>query len=146
MNSGIRFFGKWKDALAKVTTSLKGHHEYPQVIYDHVKPEIDARIAAGRTSDECPSCGFEAGAVDEILGELKQHDCMVCTNCDSYEFVIEQGGRLLCICCFHVYEHEEIHQCGWCGRPNGGDMEDSFWMAVPRVRAELGMTETKTIE
>ncbi len=199
-------FGKWRDALAKVTASLKKHHEYLQVIYDHVKPEIDAKIAAGSTIDECPSCGFEADEIDEILGELKQHDCIVCqfaaqcltvacpkcgepvtfindgfskcpdcghkiepddlaklltqdqigtkdyfetglpahcTDCEGYETVIEQGGKLLCMSCFQIYEHEEIHQCGWCGNLNAGDMEDSFWNGCVACEGRAGHDRDK---
>ena len=183
-------FGKWRKALAKVTAALKNHHEYLQVIYDHVKPEIDAKVAAGSTIEECPSCGFQAAEAEEILGDFKHRNCFVCQfeaqcltvncpkcghtvifvgdgfsrcpecdhklepddlvklltqdqigtkdyfesglpahcpDCDSNETVIEHGGKLLCTCCFQIYEHEDIHQCGWCGSLNAGDIEESFW-------------------
>lgn len=183
-------FGKWKNALDKVTAALKKHHEYLQVIYDHARPVIDAKSEDGCMIVECPSCEFKADEIEEILGELKQHNCLVCqfaakcvtvdcpecgelvtfidegfskclncgnkiepvdlaklltqdqigtkdyfetglpahcTDCDGYETVIKHKGKFLCASCFQIYEHEEIHWCGWCGDLNAGDMEDSCW-------------------
>ena len=199
-------FGKWRKALAKVTAALKNHHEYLQVIYDHVKPEIDAKIATGSTIEECPSCGFQAAEAEEILGDFKHRNCFVCQfeaqcltvncpkcghtvifvgdgfsrcpecdhklgpddlaklltqdqigtkdyyesglrahcpDCDSHETVVEHGGKLLCTCCFQIYEHEEIHQCGWCGNLNAGDMEDSFWNGCVACQGRAGHDRDK---
>jgi hypothetical protein len=71
-------FDKWRDDLAEVTTALRQRHEYLQVIYDHIRPEIDAKIAAGSTIEDCPLCGFASAATDEVLGDFKHRDCMVC--------------------------------------------------------------------
>lgn len=194
-------FGKWRDDLAKVTAALKQHHEYLQVIYDHIKPEIDEKIAAGSTIENCPLCGFPSAETEEILGDFKHRDCMVCQfeaqcltvdcpdcghtvifvgdgfsrcnecgrkleprdlvrlltkdqvgtkdyyetglpahcpECDSYETVVEHGGKLLCTSCFQIYEHEEIHQCAWCGNLNTGDMEDSFWAGCVACEGSAG--------
>jgi hypothetical protein len=183
-------FGKWRKKLAKVTESLKQHHEYLQVIYDHIKPELDEKIAAGSTIEHCPLCGFLSADTEEILGDFKHRSCLVCefeadcltvhcpdcghtvvfvgdgfsqcsecgrklaprdlvkllttdqagtkdyfetglpancSECDSYQSVVEHGGKLLCACCFQIYEHNEINQCQWCDSLNAGDMEDSYW-------------------
>jgi hypothetical protein len=111
-------FGKWKNELAKVTKGLKRHHDYLQVVFDHMKPEIDAKMAVGCTIEECPSCGFKAAEVDEILGELKQSDCMVCQfdalcltvacpNC-GHAVIFINDGFSRCTGCDHKMEPDDL--------------------------------------
>lgn len=111
-------FGKWKEDLATVTARLKRHHEYLQVVYDHLKPEIEAKIATGCTIEECPSCGFDAAEADEILGDLKQIKCVVCqfeaqcltVACPQCEYPITfiNDGFSKCTECGHKLEPDDL--------------------------------------
>lgn len=183
-------FGKWRERLANIAASLEQRHEYLQVAYEHVKPEIDARLAGGGSVEPCPVCGFLSAYTEEVLGDFKHRSCVVChfeaqcltvdcpdcghrviligdgfsrcsacgrrleprdlvksltkgqagtkdyyetglpahcPACDSYETVVEHGGKLFCTCCFEIYDHDVLHQCAWCGSLNAGNTEDSFW-------------------
>ena len=48
-----------------------------------------------------------------------------CTACGGYRTVVHHGGKCVCASCLGIFEHDEMHQCGWCGEVNAGDMEDS---------------------
>lgn len=194
-------FGGWKNELANVTTGLKRYREYLQVTFDHLQPDIKAKIDQGRMIEECISCGFPSAEVIEEVGSLKGCECMVCQlasryvsvdcsecghqvifvddgfarcpscdtqlepkdlarlleedepgtkdyfehgmpahcrACDGYETVVHHGGKCVCGSCLLVYEEEDMHQCGWCGDLNAGDMEDSFSTGCVACEGRIG--------
>ncbi|WP_146218743.1 hypothetical protein [Halomonas sp. LBP4] len=51
-------FSEWTDEIDVIDRRLREHHQFLVVIYEHVKPKIDERIAAGFIYVACPSCGF----------------------------------------------------------------------------------------
>ena len=51
-----------------------------------------------------------------------------CGECEGYHTVVhidEANDSYFCTSCFDFFE--VIKNCGWCGEPNTGDMENSSW-------------------
>jgi hypothetical protein len=77
-------FEKWRDRLAGVTSKLKRHRQYLQITFEQLQPEIQRKIAQGRTIEECLSCEFLAAEVTQVVGVLKNCDCLVCQLTTTY--------------------------------------------------------------
>ncbi|MFA0811687.1 hypothetical protein [Microbulbifer epialgicus] len=118
MNRWGSTFTDWEEAISQVDTQLRDLHSFLQVIYDELKAEIEAKIAAGERFDKCPSCGFQAQSKSNDLHELFQSECLVCglketeinIKCESCDHIVTfaSEGYSSCSNCKKHYEPKQL--------------------------------------
>ena len=111
-------FSAWILELSEIDENLRRLHEFLQVVFDQVSPEIEKRKEHGATFRECPSCEFASQEhYDEIDGPYEA-ECLVCGLTDkclniecpgcgtSVWFVNEGFGE--CENCGRTFEPEQV--------------------------------------
>lgn len=59
---------------------------------------------------------------------LEEHYTGNCSECGICETLIRtENEQWICANCLQTFEPESLIDCGWCGTPNTGDMEMSFY-------------------
>ncbi len=111
-------FSSWTDQILEIDEKLREHHEFLQVIYDHLKDEIKDKINNGAVFESCPSCGFDSQEHQQDLDEVYEADCMVCGLVERYlkikcpscdEIVSFRGeGFARCTSCKKNLEPEDV--------------------------------------
>lgn len=71
-------FSPWSDELEEIDKGLRKLHEFLQVVFDQLKPEIEKREAGGAVFEVCPSCEFRAQEHIDVKGEPYRAICYVC--------------------------------------------------------------------
>ena len=104
-------FSKWSGKLREIDGRLRRLHEFLQVVFDQVTPEIERRRAGGSVFRDCPSCGFASQELAGEIGELCKAECLVCGL----------AGKCLMIECAECgtpvrFVNEGFGECGSCGR------------------------------
>jgi hypothetical protein len=112
-------------------------------------PKCDHQIAFINDGfSKCTKCGYKIEPAE--LAELMSQDQLGtkdyfesglpahCAECESIETVIEYKDRFLCMCCFNIYESEELHQCEWCTSLNAGNIPDSYWKGCVACEGRAG--------
>ena len=104
-------FSKWSGKLREIDGKLRGLHEFLQVVFDQVIPEIERRRAGGSVFRDCPSCGFVSQEHAGEIGELYEAECLVCRFADKC-LIIEcpECGTLV------RFVNEGFGECESCGR------------------------------
>ena len=104
-------FSFWDTEITKLDNELRKLHEFLQVIFDNLKPQIEENKEKGVQYDECPSCDFEAQEHDEDQNTIYKAKCLVCG-------LIEKGLNIQCPDCEEVVtlKEEVFGQCGSCGK------------------------------
>lgn len=104
-------FDDWMTQISEIDTKLRDHRKYLQVIFDHLRPRIQAREREGFSFDFCPSCRFKA---QERNPEARDIDVAVCLVCG-----LEQKRLTIeCPDCGKPAEfvNEGFSECGSCGK------------------------------
>jgi hypothetical protein len=71
-------FSDWKFEIDKIEDALKEHHEFLQVVFDNLKPEIENLKNKGVQIEKCPSCEFVAQKHDDETKAIYESKCLVC--------------------------------------------------------------------
>ena len=53
-------FEAWSEQFKEIDGKLRKHHDFLQVVFDHLGEEFQKRKRAGSAFVTCPSCGFES--------------------------------------------------------------------------------------
>ena len=104
-------FDDWLPQISEIDTRLRDHRKYLQVIFDNLKPEIEARKQEGFEFRACPSCQFEA---QERNPDAEDIDLAVCWVCGfKQKFLTVDCPE----CCSPVeFADEGFSECGSCGK------------------------------
>ena len=142
------------------------HHESEEKIVYHATCLV-CELSENALRIKCPSCNHVVTFVndgfgkcencetsfepDDLVDELIDHgaadiaatdgdnylDLGNCSNCESRQTVVRMEDELyICTCCF--LELDSLQQCGWCGEPNTGNMEDSLWSGCSHCDGRAG--------
>lgn len=114
-------FSAWSDEIDAIDRQLREHHQFLEVVYDHVKPAIDERKAEGFIYLGCPSCVFESSEHEGEAGTVYTSSCAVCgleetcvriecREC-SEEIVLRNEGFSECEDCGVRIEPETLYDC-----------------------------------
>lgn len=109
-------FERWSDEISEIDVKLREHHEFLKVVFNELKPKIDALNEKGYEFQECPSCGFAAEQHDAELNELYSSECLVCglnERCIRVECGHCEDGVLL-------FYGEPTAECSTCGKEHDG--------------------------
>ncbi len=104
-------FTPWAAELEEIDGRLRKLHEFLQVVFDQLGPEITKRKDAGEVFRECPSCGFESQEHEDEIKELYEAQCLVCGLTDKC-LVIECPDCGTPI----MFVNEGFGQCEGCER------------------------------
>lgn len=114
----IEVFEKWSATLSDIDKSLRSNHAFLQVVFDQIKPDIDARAEAGELFQPCPSCGFASQHHESEKKTVYEASCLVCglsqkalriscPSCDEEVTVINEGFGS-CDSCDKVFEPNDL--------------------------------------
>jgi predicted RNA-binding Zn-ribbon protein involved in translation (DUF1610 family) len=104
-------FSSWADEIAELDTELKKLHDFLQVVFDNLKPQIEEKKKKGIRFDECPSCGFESQELDEVKNTVYEAKCLVCS-------LVEKSLNIECPECGEtvILKKEGFGQCQLCSK------------------------------
>lgn len=112
-------FSEWSGEINAIDRRLRDHHQFLEVIYEHVKPTIDERKAAGYVYYlACPSCGFDSSEHEDEEKSPYVSKCVVCgleekcirvkcPDCDE-DIVLREEGFSRCKECSSQIEPKDI--------------------------------------
>lgn len=105
-------FSNRSDAIAEIDAALRKSHEFLQVVFDDLRPEIEALKAEGGLFEQCPSCGFEAQQFTDEVGVIQQAKCLVCG-------LVERCLKIECPSCSEIviFKNEGFATCPSCSKP-----------------------------
>jgi len=104
-------FSSWNGKIAELDKELKTLHEFLQVIFDNLKPQIEKNKKKGILYDECPSCDFEAQELCQDENTICEAKCLVCG-------LTEKSLNMQCPECGETVtlKEEGFGQCQSCGK------------------------------
>jgi len=105
-------FSSWEDDIAKLDSSLRQLHEFLQVVFYNIKPEMESQKSEGVRFEKCPSCEFESQENDDSNSSIYSARCLVCgfvEHCLNIECP-DCGARI-------TFRREGLATCHTCGRP-----------------------------
>jgi hypothetical protein len=106
-------FGEFRQEIMRVRSRMKSHTEYLAVVYNSIKPTIDARELAGEVFVRCESCHHPSAARTAVSRNVALLNCAVCEIVDSmvtFECVNEDCGQTI-----EVHESHPGHRsCPGC--------------------------------
>jgi len=110
-NRWADIFSPWAKILEEIDQRLRKLHEFLQVVFDQLQPEIEKRKADGSIFRNCPSCGFLSQEHADEVGELYEAQCLVC----EYE---EKCLIIECPDCGEpvLFVNEGFGSCKSCGK------------------------------
>ncbi len=110
-------------ALTQLDQQMRKYREYLQAIYDGQREALQQEVQQGKLIQACPSCGFDADHVEEIVPGLNEHSCSVCnyqtttlnTTCPACgkDVSIDDCGFATCQHCDHTIEPQELASHIW---------------------------------
>jgi hypothetical protein len=111
------------EALRQLDQQMRKYREYLQAIYDGQREALQQKITQGQQILPCPSCGFDADHIDEIVPGLNEHSCSVCnyqtttldTTCPAcgQDVSIDDCGFATCPHCDHAIEPQALASHIW---------------------------------
>lgn len=109
-------FNDWTDNISKIDSSLRKLHEFLQVVFDNLQPEIATKKSKGILFEQCPSCGFDSQQHESDLKEIYGANCVVCG-------LSEKCLKVECPDCQSIvtFRNEGIGNCHSCGKPFAPD-------------------------
>lgn len=126
-------------ALNQLDQQMRKYREYLQAVYDRQKKSLQEQAQQGKIIQMCPSCGFEADQIDEILPGLTEHSCTVChyqtivldTTCPACKKAvsIDDCGFATCLRCEHAIEPQELASHIWDRQANEQEKWESGYPA-----------------
>lgn len=104
-------FSSWTKEIAELDSTLRQLHEFLQVVFDNLQPEIETLKKNGVRFEECPSCGFESQEHHESENRIYDSKCWVCG-------LIEKCLNIECPECGEIVtlREEGVVTCQSCGK------------------------------
>lgn len=68
----------WNEKISELDGELRNLHEFLQVVFYNLKPQIEDNKKIGILYNECPSCGFEAQEHSGDENTVYEAKCLVC--------------------------------------------------------------------
>ncbi|MGY4829171.1 hypothetical protein ACVNIS_11380 [Sphaerotilaceae bacterium SBD11-9] len=104
-------FSPWKDKLMRVSLALKQNRRYLGAVYELVQPQIRDKRAKSILFNDCPSCGYLAAEVQQVVGKVHVQHCVVCELPSSQVLVP-------CLDCSEpvLFVDEGFAECDACGQ------------------------------
>ncbi len=111
-------FDPWSHEIAKLDTQLRKHHNFLQVVFDQLQPEIDRLIQEGFKFAECPSCEFASQQHHGTREKFYESLCLVCgltqrcvviacPDCEK-DVLFSAEGFSKCPSCSRSFEPEDL--------------------------------------
>lgn len=99
----------WDEKIAELDEELRKLHEFLQVIFDNLKPQIEKNNKKGKQYGECPSCNFEAQELCENESTIYEVECLVCG-------LVEKSLNIQCPECGETvtFKEDGFGQCQSC--------------------------------
>jgi len=118
---------KWKEVfescakqIAEIDAVLRQLHDFLQVVFEDLTPEIEERKGQGMQFGICPSCGYESQEqeYEAKRGSIFEAKCLVCKiterrlqiicpECDSL-IVFVNNGFASCASCDKSFEPDDV--------------------------------------
>lgn len=104
-------FSNWNVKIANIDAALRELHEFLQVVFDNLQPEIEVLKAKGVLFEQCPSCGFESQQHDDEVKVIYESKCLVCG-------LAEKCLKIECPVCGQLatFRNEGFAICQSCGK------------------------------
>jgi len=104
-------FSDWNDRIAEIDSVLRELHEFLQIVFDNLRPEIETLIKNGILIQKCPSCGFAAQLHENKEKVIYESKCLVCG-------LVERCLRIECPSCDGIvtFRNEGFSTCYACGK------------------------------
>jgi len=104
-------FLKWSEKIANIDAALRELHEFLQVVFDKLEPEIKTLKARGILFEDCPSCGFPSQQHDNQIKLFYEARCLVCR-------LAEKCLKIECPACGVIvtFKNEGFATCPSCGK------------------------------
>lgn len=104
-------FDNWQQQIGEIDQALRELHEFLQVVFDDLKPEIDLETEQGIRFEQCPSCNFCSQRHSDELKVIYDAECLVCG-------LVEQCLNVECPECGApvMFRNEGFGKCQACGR------------------------------
>lgn len=71
-------FRRYNAQFIQIEKKLGGHKEYLRAKFEELGPEIAKKKESGVSFVVCNTCGFLAGEIEPIIGQLNETRCLVC--------------------------------------------------------------------
>lgn len=127
------------EALKQLDQRMRKYREYLQAIYDGQRDALQLKAQQGQRIEACPSCGFDADHVTEVVLGLTEHSCSVCnyqttsleTTCPacSKDVSVDDCGFFTCPHCGHSIEAHELALHIWNRQTRDKDNWESGYPA-----------------
>jgi len=111
-------FSAWKEDIAKLDSSLRQLHDFLQVVFNNMKPEIETLKSEGVRFEKCPSCDFESQEHDDSDSNIYSARCLVCgfvEHCLNIEcpdcgtrITLRKEALATCHSCGKHFEPEQV--------------------------------------
>ena len=106
-------FDVFEDQITQTQRRMRTLRAFLQVIFDQLKPEIEAAAEQGAVFKECSGCGFATAKLASLSDVLFEKDCLVCKLKEAFLEIPcpdECGGVI------HIEEgqHGENFACPKC--------------------------------
>jgi hypothetical protein len=104
-------FSDWHGKISDIGKALKTFHDFLQVVFDNLLPEIDDMKKSGILFEECPSCGFVSQQHENELKGIYVANCMVCG-------LSENCLKIECPTCQSIvtFRNDGFATCQFCGK------------------------------
>lgn len=104
-------FSDWHYKISEIGSALKKFHEFLQVVFDSLRPQIIEMKSKGIIIEQCPSCEFDSQQHEDVLKEIYEASCMVCG-------LSEKCLKIECPVCHSIitFRNEGVATCPSCGK------------------------------
>ena len=104
-------FFSWNEKIAELDSALRNLHEFLQVVFDNLQPEIELLKKKGARFEECPSCGFDSQEHEKDENIIYESKCLVCG-------LVEKSLNVECPGCGETvtFKEEGFAKCQSCGK------------------------------
>ncbi len=116
-----RVFDTWAQKIEHMDQELRKHHEFLQIVFDHVSDEIQKRKDTGSVFQSCPSCGFQSQEHQQEFDDIYDAECLVCgfvercltIECPDCEAQVNfaSEGFSKCESCKKNFEPSDVADC-----------------------------------
>jgi len=104
-------FESWSEKIATIDDAFRQLHEFLQVVFEKLSPEIEKLKSQGIQFEKCLSCGFVSQENEDEIGSIYESSCLVCG-------LTERCLKIVCPECSSkvIFENEGFTTCDSCGK------------------------------
>ncbi|WP_373033287.1 hypothetical protein [Sulfurovum sp.] len=119
LNKWKNEFISWNTKISELDSALRQRHEFLQVVFDSLQPELKIQTEKGAWFKECPSCGFESKIHVHTENIIYESKCLVCglvekclnikcPECDEIITISEEETSPCCQSCKYELKPEDV--------------------------------------